>query len=307
MAPEDYDLATTSFLVFEPLRLAAMLLPIWKQDSMAEVQSGLVTESDVLNTLEPQTQTTPLQADTQRISRLYLHSFVWRHAAVWLALALETRNQKTPFRMAHAPHSPFVHHQSALADLLDQSEHACEELHLSLSARGLEWRRTPAHQCAHFDPYEPAMSCPHSPERQGGYCLHHSQSIWHCPADEPSPPDEAAMTPRLLDRHHTMMAFYGDFRNLRAYSADELEDLVNNFWRKVLQSQRTSPAALARAACGLGYPSLANVREAGSGELRKRYRNLALAHHPDRGGESSAFQSLTDAFTLLNNYLHSDG
>lgn len=307
MAPEDYDLATTSFLAFEPTRLATMLLPIWTRETAAGVQTGLVTDSDVLKALEPRSDHTARRGDTQRISRLYLQSFVWRHAAVWLALALESRNQKTPLRLAHSPHSPFVHHQSALADCLDQGHASCLGLHLSLSARGLEWRRTPEHQCAHFDPYEPKIFCPNAPVTRGGNCAQHSPSIWHSPAQDPKPLQAAVFAPSLLDRHQTMMAFYGDFRNLRAYSGEELEALVEHFWRRVLQSQRSSSAALVRAACGLGYPSLADVREAGTGELRKRYRNMALAHHPDRGGKPSAFQTLTDAFTLLNNYLHNKG
>jgi hypothetical protein len=307
MAPEDYDLATFSLSTFEPVRLAQILIPIWMASARGDGASGVLTDSEAFTALDQTLAPSLLRQDTQRVSRLYLNSFVWRHSAVWLAAAIESNNQGVHFTLSRAAHSPFVHHLTALNESVANGGSACQGLHLSLTARGLEWRWMPKDTCGHFDPYEPASLCPRRPERRGGVCSIHSHGVWHSPADPQAKGTERTLRPSLNCRHQTMMSFYSDFRNLNAYSTDELKALIETFWNKVLRSKPAQPAALATAAAGLGYPSLTEVCSLGPDELRKRYRNLARAHHPDRGGQVPAFHDLTNAFQLLNRYIQDHG
>ena len=47
------------------------------------------------------------------------------------------------------------------------------------------------------------------------------------------------------------------------------------------------------------YEVLGASQYASAGELRKRYRALSLAHHPDRGGDTTAMMKINSAWDVL--------
>ena len=47
------------------------------------------------------------------------------------------------------------------------------------------------------------------------------------------------------------------------------------------------------------YGVLGASQYASAGELRKRYRALSLAHHPDRGGDTTAMMKINSAWDVL--------
>jgi DnaJ-domain-containing protein 1 len=83
--------------------------------------------------------------------------------------------------------------------------------------------------------------------------------------------------------------YYLDLTQLHATGVAEVEALLNAFWR---QLARTDQRAQALAALGLSDP----VDDA---SIRRRYRELVMRHHPDRGGETAQLQILNAALAML--------
>ena len=48
------------------------------------------------------------------------------------------------------------------------------------------------------------------------------------------------------------------------------------------------------------YKTLGVPRTASAEEIKKAYRKLAMEHHPDKGGDVSKFQEITNAYETLS-------
>lgn len=95
-------------------------------------------------------------------------------------------------------------------------------------------------------------------------------------SDLPAPPD------RLRE-------YYLDRRHLENTEKSEVDALLSGFWQD-FQRWQHRPEALAV----LGLPLSAS-----EAEIRRRFRQLALQHHPDRGGNPSDFLRINEAATVL--------
>ncbi|MHB1292692.1 MAG: DnaJ domain-containing protein, partial [Sulfuricella sp.] len=69
----------------------------------------------------------------------------------------------------------------------------------------------------------------------------------------------------------------------------EVLEMLDTFW---LRFARLGHRAEALAALGLADP-------VDYPEIRRRYRELAMEHHPDRGGELEKLQAINAAMELL--------
>lgn len=86
-----------------------------------------------------------------------------------------------------------------------------------------------------------------------------------------------------------MAAYYLELNNLDQVDAEHVDELLGNFWaRYYANSQR----AEALAVLGLDEPASAD-------EIQQRYRQLAMTHHPDRGGDGEQFKALQQAIAVL--------
>lgn len=86
-----------------------------------------------------------------------------------------------------------------------------------------------------------------------------------------------------------MRDYYSDLDNLKQISADDVEQLLGAFWvRYYANEQRTE----ALTVLGLCDPVEMDI-------ITKRYRELAMEHHPDRGGKHGQFQKLQEAISVL--------
>lgn len=89
--------------------------------------------------------------------------------------------------------------------------------------------------------------------------------------------------------HDPLRAFYLDLGHLRGITAQDLDRLLGAFWARWRRRDRVHDAL---AVLGLAE----GVRPA---EVRRRYRRLAMTHHPDRGGDTARFQEINAAMRVL--------
>lgn len=94
---------------------------------------------------------------------------------------------------------------------------------------------------------------------------------------------------RTISPADPLRDYYLDISQLANTDADEVEQLLGGFWARYL-AQEGRAAALAEL--GLADP-------VDRLQIRRRYRRLAMEHHPDRGGDTDAFRRLLAAKRLL--------
>lgn len=102
----------------------------------------------------------------------------------------------------------------------------------------------------------------------------------------PSEGDEASSG---LAEHDGLRAYYLDLEGAEGTSAEEVRSLLATFWER-LAGLEGRDEALARL--GLSDP----VDRA---TVERRYRELAMRHHPDRGGDGQRLVEITEAMALL--------
>lgn len=98
------------------------------------------------------------------------------------------------------------------------------------------------------------------------------------------PPESSA-----LDHHDPMQSYYLDWDNMENTGQEEVDALLESFWRRYC-TMHQRPKALR---------ILGLAAEATDREITMRYRQLALTHHPDRGGCPKRFLEISEAVTIL--------
>ncbi|MBK1647834.1 DNA-J related domain-containing protein [Rhabdochromatium marinum] len=95
--------------------------------------------------------------------------------------------------------------------------------------------------------------------------------------------------PGALARPDPLRAYYLDIHQLAQTDAEQLAEWLGDFWMHYF-AQEGRTAALAE----LGLSDPVNAQQ-----IRRRYRELAMQHHPDRGGDIEAFRRLQSARQVL--------
>lgn len=295
MTPADLSLAHLAFEQLEPCRLARTeIFPHIAQSAHSSPSAPLLGDYALLQSLGSEGLLRNMQ--TQRAHTMYFLSFVLRHSLTWIAYTLERLNRSLcPAPFPFAEHSPFVHYAGALWDATLAERETLIGVRTSITARGFEWSIQPTDRCHFFDPYQPRRACKGLPTEPGGACAAHQMQLW--PPPTPTVPDKQ-LTLRL-SRHQTMLSFYADFRNLRAYSQTELEDMIQSFYKRLLSCRKNSLVHQSQAAVLLGYASLDDALDATEEDLKGRYRTCVKQAHPDTGGTPLKFQALQDAYAHL--------
>lgn len=98
-----------------------------------------------------------------------------------------------------------------------------------------------------------------------------------------------AQTPTLS----VMREFYLDWHQYEAATDDSVDSLLSDFWRKysalgVDESERVEALRIFGLTEPVDFP-----------EIKQRYRRLAMAHHPDRGGDDESLQAINHAMVVL--------
>jgi hypothetical protein len=86
-----------------------------------------------------------------------------------------------------------------------------------------------------------------------------------------------------------LRAYYGDLNNLANTSGDDVESMLADFWNAMSMLGKRDEALAV-----LGLDTAAN-----DDDIKHRYRQLALQHHPDRGGDQERLQAINIAMDKL--------
>lgn len=117
-------------------------------------------------------------------------------------------------------------------------------------------------------------------ERQGDLAIHCLKIMLHT---YPSSCDLLPATPDPL------RAYYLNITHLEKTGKQEVLEMLGTFWLRFAHNDRRAEAL---AALGLADP-------VDHLEIKRRYRELAMEHHPDRGGEMEKLQAINAAMELL--------
>ena len=143
--------------------------------------------------------------------------------------------------------------------------------------------------CRAFDSYD-LVQC----DRAGsGYCEQHlaSEQWW-------LPGEEVQLT------QSTMFQFYLDLDNAEVYSEQELEEMLERFWKSMDKYRRVSSAISVQKALELfNIKDQEHLRSVGSDQLRRLFYKKSLQAHPDQGGEVESFIHLKDCYQTLQSFL----
>lgn len=99
----------------------------------------------------------------------------------------------------------------------------------------------------------------------------------------PGSRDGAVAPPEPLRR------YYLDIGELEAMDAATVDDLIDGFWRRYRKAGQREWALEV-----LGLTS-----DSSPAAIRRRYRQLAMREHPDRGGNGSRFARINAAYSVL--------
>lgn len=89
--------------------------------------------------------------------------------------------------------------------------------------------------------------------------------------------------------HDAMADYYLDLSHMVNTGPEEVEELLGAFWSRYYANGQRQQAL---AVLGLADPVDLD-------QVQQRYRQLAMQHHPDRGGDTEHFQALQQALTVL--------
>lgn len=98
---------------------------------------------------------------------------------------------------------------------------------------------------------------------------------------------EAADT--ALSDHNPLRDYYLDLRNLKNTDANDVENLLTQFWsRYVGNDDRRKALTTLELADPVDWPA-----------IKTQHRRLAMQHHPDRGGDEARLQAINAAMDVL--------
>ncbi|HQU15168.1 MAG: hypothetical protein B7Z66_05875 [Chromatiales bacterium 21-64-14] len=89
--------------------------------------------------------------------------------------------------------------------------------------------------------------------------------------------------------HDSLRDYYLDLEHLRGITPGDVDRLLNQFWARFRNRDRCHDALKV-----LGLEAGACARD-----IQRRYRRLAMKHHPDRGGDTARFQEIHAAMQVL--------
>jgi hypothetical protein len=102
-------------------------------------------------------------------------------------------------------------------------------------------------------------------------------------------------------REAKLRDYYLDWSHYHAATERSVEDLLSDFWRQAVQTQ-VSCDDRARALEIMSLQTPVTLAE-----VKQRYRRLAMAAHPDRGGDTEQLQHINWAVAVLRRDLASNG
>ena len=87
-------------------------------------------------------------------------------------------------------------------------------------------------------------------------------------------------------------SYYQDLDNLENTNSDDVIELLTHFWLRMNGGEQRREA----------LQTLGLDNDADFVTIKKRYRQLAMQHHPDRGGDNKTLQEMNAAMEWLAKY-----
>jgi len=95
-----------------------------------------------------------------------------------------------------------------------------------------------------------------------------------------------------LTEHDALRDYYLDIQHLYETTEAQVQEHLSWFWQKFSASeQRQQALQTLELSEPVDYPA-----------IKRRYRQLAAKHHPDRGGDNAQFQAINQAMDILERY-----
>jgi len=104
-------------------------------------------------------------------------------------------------------------------------------------------------------------------------------------------------TDQLLLNADPLAQYYLDWSHFSNTNSEDVDSLLDSFWKQVYQPQSTEDIQQALIIMELEAPVPLP-------QLKQQYRRLAQRFHPDKGGESEHFKKICQAFHQLRQSLN---
>lgn len=106
---------------------------------------------------------------------------------------------------------------------------------------------------------------------------------------------DTGVSAKPLAMSDPLAQYYLDWSHFSKTGSEEVEELLNSFWRKVFTPQDDESIQQSLTIMEIDNP-IPTV------QLKVQYRRLAQLHHPDRGGDSEHFKKICQAFQQLKQH-----
>lgn len=100
---------------------------------------------------------------------------------------------------------------------------------------------------------------------------------------------------QALLRADPLAQYYLNWSHFSSTTEDDVETLLNSFWRKVFNPKNADDIQDSLKIMQLDAP-------VSTLQLKVQYRRLAQSHHPDKGGDSEHFKKICQAFHQLKQH-----
>ncbi|WP_052481138.1 DNA-J related domain-containing protein [Gilvimarinus agarilyticus] len=102
-------------------------------------------------------------------------------------------------------------------------------------------------------------------------------------------------------RESKLREYYLNWSHFHVATEQSVEDLLNDFWQQVA-AKPVNSGEREQALRVLSLTAPVTIAE-----VKQRYRRLAMAQHPDRGGDTEQLQEINWAMAVLRRGVASDG
>ncbi|ABK43090.1 heat shock protein DnaJ domain protein [Magnetococcus marinus MC-1] len=117
----------------------------------------------------------------------------------------------------------------------------------------------------------------------------------HCLCIKISPTPAPTVPPASPIPYDALAGYYLDLQQLEQTTRAQVEQLLNDFWARFERFEGLP--ARSEALAVLDLPG-----DADAARIKRRYRELAKQHHPDRGGAVERFREIAQAAESLRNH-----
>lgn len=131
-------------------------------------------------------------------------------------------------------------------------------------------------------------------------------SIWSCAAATDSIFCEAHAAEAFwipappASQQAIMFRYYADLQNFSLYGEADLEQMMGAFWKRY---EAYAAEDMGEALEYFGLQNAQDLRAFGAAALRRKFLQLSMIHHPDRGGADENFVRLQRYYQRLKLYL----